>query len=90
MTYRANTRCCWFGGTLKPTNVYLPSGCTITAEAGGPPALFWGDVIHHPVQLIRHDLKFAFDMDGAMASATRVRKVSPIGRFSTAFASRRP
>ncbi|MBO0749274.1 MAG: MBL fold metallo-hydrolase [Porphyrobacter sp.] len=61
------------GVWLEPAFGHSPGCCTISAEAGGPPALFWGDVIHHPVQLIRHDLKFAFDMDGAMASATRVR-----------------
>ena len=58
---------------LEPAFGHSPGCCTINAEAGGPPALFWGDVIHHPVQLIRHDLKFAFDMNGAMASETRVR-----------------
>jgi glyoxylase-like metal-dependent hydrolase (beta-lactamase superfamily II) len=58
---------------LEPAFGHSPGCCTINAEAGGPPALFWGDVIHHPVQLIRHDLKFAFDADGAMASATRKR-----------------
>ncbi|HSQ95044.1 MAG TPA: MBL fold metallo-hydrolase [Croceibacterium sp.] len=58
---------------IEPAFGHSPGCCTISAEAGGPPALFWGDVIHHPVQLIRHDLKFAFDADGAMASATRKR-----------------
>ena len=58
---------------LEPAFGHSPGCCTINAEAGGPPALFWGDVIHHPVQLIRHDLKFAFDADGAMASETRKR-----------------
>jgi len=58
---------------LEPAFGHSPGCCTINAEADGPPALFWGDVIHHPVQLIRHDLAFAFDMDGAMASATRKR-----------------
>jgi glyoxylase-like metal-dependent hydrolase (beta-lactamase superfamily II) len=58
---------------LEPAFGHSPGCCTINAEAGGPPALFWGDVIHHPVQLIRHDLKFAFDADGTMASATRKR-----------------
>jgi glyoxylase-like metal-dependent hydrolase (beta-lactamase superfamily II) len=58
---------------LEPAFGHSPGCCTINAEAGGPPALFWGDVIHHPVQLIRHDLKFAFDADGAQASKTRVR-----------------
>jgi len=31
-------------------------------------------VIHHPVQLIRHDLPFAFDTDGA--AACQVRKAT--------------
>ena len=61
------------GVWLEPAFGHSPGCCTISAEADGPPALFWGDVIHHPVQLIRHDLKFAFDADGAMASATRKR-----------------
>jgi glyoxylase-like metal-dependent hydrolase (beta-lactamase superfamily II) len=61
---------------LEPAFGHSPGCCTINAEAGGPPALFWGDVIHHPVQLIRHDLKFAFDADGAAASATRVRTMN--------------
>ena len=61
------------GVWLEPAFGHSPGCCTIIAEADGPPALFWGDVIHHPVQLIRHDLTFAFDMDGAMASATRKR-----------------
>ena len=59
---------------LSPAFGHSPGCCTIEAQAGGPPALFWGDVIHHPVQLIRHDLKFAFDADGAAAS--RVRKAT--------------
>jgi glyoxylase-like metal-dependent hydrolase (beta-lactamase superfamily II) len=61
------------GVWLEPAFGHSPGCCTITAQADGAPALFWGDVIHHPVQLIRHDLKFAFDADGAMASATRKR-----------------
>ena len=50
---------------------HSPGCCVINAQAEGAPALFWGDVIHHPVQLIRHDLKFAFDADGVAASKTR-------------------
>ena len=49
-----------------------PGCCTINAQADGPPGIFWGDVIHHPVQLIRHDLPFAFDTDGL--AACKVRK----------------
>ncbi|MEO6151877.1 MAG: MBL fold metallo-hydrolase [Croceibacterium sp.] len=59
------------GVWLEPAFGHSPGCFTVTAQADGPPALFWGDVIHHPVQLIRHDLKFAFDADGAAASKTR-------------------
>jgi glyoxylase-like metal-dependent hydrolase (beta-lactamase superfamily II) len=61
------------GVWLEPAFGHSPGCCTISAQAGGAPALFWGDVVHHPVQLIRHDLPFAFDMDAGMASATRQR-----------------
>jgi glyoxylase-like metal-dependent hydrolase (beta-lactamase superfamily II) len=48
-------------------------GCfTVNAQAGGPAAIFWGDVVHHPVQLIRHDLPFAFDADPVAASKVRL------------------
>jgi glyoxylase-like metal-dependent hydrolase (beta-lactamase superfamily II) len=56
---------------MEPAFGHSPGCCMINAQAGGPPALFWGDVIHHPVQLIRHDLPFAFDMDPAVASKVR-------------------
>ena len=59
------------GVWLEPAFGHSPGCCTIQAQAGGAPALFWGDVIHHPVQLIRHDLKFAFDADGEAASKVR-------------------
>lgn len=56
---------------LEPAFGHSPGCCTINAQAEGPPAIFWGDVIHHPVQLIRHDLPFAFDTDPARASVVR-------------------
>ncbi len=59
------------GVWLEPAFGHSPGCCVINAQAEGAPALFWGDVIHHPVQLIRHDLKFAFDADGVAASQTR-------------------
>jgi glyoxylase-like metal-dependent hydrolase (beta-lactamase superfamily II) len=59
------------GVWLEPAYGHSPGCCTINAQAGGPPGMFWGDVIHHPVQLIRHDLPFAFDMDGSAACKTR-------------------
>ncbi len=56
---------------LEPAFGHSPGCCTVNAQAGGPPAIFWGDVIHHPIQLIRHDLPFAFDSDPAQASQVR-------------------
>lgn len=62
------------GVWLEPAFGHSPGCCTINAQADGPPGVFWGDVIHHPVQLIRHDLPFAFDADGA--AACKVRKAT--------------
>jgi glyoxylase-like metal-dependent hydrolase (beta-lactamase superfamily II) len=62
------------GVWLEPAFGHSPGCCTVNAQADGPPGVFWGDVIHHPVQLIRHDLPFAFDTDGA--SACKVRKAT--------------
>ena len=60
------------GVWLEPAFGHSPGCCTVNAQADGPPGVFWGDVIHHPVQLIRHDLPFAFDTDGV--AACKVRK----------------
>jgi len=62
------------GVWLEPAFGHSPGCCTVNAQADGPPGIFWGDVIHHPVQMIRHDLPFAFDADGVAAS--RVRKAT--------------
>lgn len=59
------------GVWVEPAFGHSPGCCTIHAKADGPPALFWGDVVHHPVQLIRHDLPFAFDADAPTASKVR-------------------
>lgn len=64
------------GVWMEPAFGHSPGCCTIHGQAGGEQALFWGDVIHHPVQLIRHDLPFAFDGDPPAASATRQRVIS--------------
>ncbi len=56
---------------LEPAFGHSPGCTTIHARAGGDRALFWGDVVHHPVQLIRHDLPFAFDADAATAKQVR-------------------
>ncbi|MBT2135640.1 MBL fold metallo-hydrolase [Croceibacterium sp. LX-88] len=62
------------GVWLEPAFGHSPGCCIINAQADGAPGAFWGDVIHHPVQLIRHDLPFAFDADGT--TACKVRKAT--------------
>lgn len=61
------------GVWLEPAFGHSPGCCTVHGQAGGAEAIFWGDVIHHPVQMLRFDLPFAFDADAPMASATRQR-----------------
>ena len=61
------------GVWLEPAFGHSPGCCTIHGQADAGEAIFWGDVIHHPVQLLRPDLPFAFDADPAAASVTRQR-----------------
>lgn len=56
---------------LEPAFGHSPGCCTIHAQAGGAEAVFWGDVIHHPVQLIRPELTLMFDDDPQQAARVR-------------------
>lgn len=56
---------------LEPAFGHSPGCCTVHAKAGGAEAIFWGDVIHHPIQLIRPELALAFDDDPVRAVAVR-------------------
>ena len=56
---------------LEPAFGHSPGCCLIHAQAGGAPAVFWGDVIHHPVQLVRPDLQLMFDHDPIKAAQVR-------------------
>lgn len=59
------------GVWLEPAFGHSPGCCTVNAQADGQPAIFWGDVIHHPLQLLRFDLPHAFDTDGVTACKSR-------------------
>jgi len=59
------------GVWLEPAFGHSPGCCIVNAQAGGAPALFWGDVIHHPLQLIRPELGL---LDYDPAAAQRVRR----------------
>ncbi len=58
---------------LEPAFGHSPGSCLVRARAGGEEALFWGDVIHHPVQLVRPDLPLVFDHDPQAAVSVRHR-----------------
>jgi glyoxylase-like metal-dependent hydrolase (beta-lactamase superfamily II) len=63
------------GVWLEPAFGHSPGNFSVLAECGGERAIFWGDVVHHPVQLVRPDLTMSFDADPAMARATRRRTI---------------
>jgi glyoxylase-like metal-dependent hydrolase (beta-lactamase superfamily II) len=64
------------GVWLEPAFGHSPGNFSVLAECGGERAIFWGDVIHHPVQLVRPDLTMSFDTDPEMARQTRQRTIA--------------
>jgi glyoxylase-like metal-dependent hydrolase (beta-lactamase superfamily II) len=58
---------------LEPAFGHSPGNFSVLAQCGGERAIFWGDVVHHPVQLLRPDLTMSFDGDPGMARETRQR-----------------
>ena len=60
---------------LEPAFGHSVGNFSVLAQAGGERAIFWGDVVHHPIQLIRPDLAMAFDSDPEMGRATRLRTI---------------
>ena len=61
---------------LEPAFGHSPGNFSVLAEGGGQRAIFWGDVIHHPVQLIRPELMPSFDGDPEKARQTRLRTLA--------------
>ena len=61
------------GVWLEPAFGHSPGNFSVLAECGGERAIFWGDVVHHPVQLIRPEVMMSFDGDPAAARDTRLR-----------------
>jgi glyoxylase-like metal-dependent hydrolase (beta-lactamase superfamily II) len=61
------------GVWLEPAFGHSPGNFSVLAECGGERAIFWGDVVHHPVQLIRPELTMSPDSDPGMARETRRR-----------------
>jgi len=63
------------GVWLEPAFGHSPGNFSVLAECGGERAIFWGDVVHHPVQLIRPELTMSFDSDPELARETRRRTI---------------
>jgi glyoxylase-like metal-dependent hydrolase (beta-lactamase superfamily II) len=61
------------GVWLEPAFGHSPGNFSVFAQAGGERAIFWGDVIHHPVQLVHPALPMSFDGDPEQARQTRQR-----------------
>ena len=61
---------------LEPAFGHSPGNFSVLAEAGGECALFWGDVVHHPIQMVRPDLTMSFDGDPALAREVRARTLA--------------
>jgi glyoxylase-like metal-dependent hydrolase (beta-lactamase superfamily II) len=61
------------GVWLEPAFGHSPGNFSVLAERGGERAIFWGDVVHHPVQMIRPELMMTFDGVPEMARDTRLR-----------------
>jgi glyoxylase-like metal-dependent hydrolase (beta-lactamase superfamily II) len=58
---------------LQDAAGHSPGSVVVNAQRGGARTMFLGDVVHHPVQLVRPDIPFFADEDRAGACATRQR-----------------
>src|SRR5262249_48164621 len=58
---------------LEDAAGHSPGNLVVNARRGGSRVVFTGDVIHHPVQIVRPDIPFFADENPAQACATRQR-----------------
>lgn len=65
-----------YGLWLEPAFGHSPGNVSVLAECGGERAIFWGDVFHHPIQIVRPDLIMPFDSYPAMARDVRLRTIA--------------
>jgi glyoxylase-like metal-dependent hydrolase (beta-lactamase superfamily II) len=59
------------GLRLDPAPGHTPGSTTITLSSGGETAIFCGDVVHHPLQILNPDWNSIFCEDAAQARASR-------------------
>jgi glyoxylase-like metal-dependent hydrolase (beta-lactamase superfamily II) len=63
---------------LRPTPGHTPGHVSIAIESRGERAIVTGDMMHNPIQLERPDDTARFDMDQAMARATRLKFIDDL------------
>jgi glyoxylase-like metal-dependent hydrolase (beta-lactamase superfamily II) len=61
---------------LEPAFGHSPGNFSVLAAGGGQGAIFWGDVVHHPIQMIRPEVTPSFDGDPEKARETRLRTLA--------------
>jgi len=64
------------GLRLEPAPGHTPGSMTITLESGGERAMFCGDIVHHPLQILNPDWNSIFCEDGVGARASRQRTLA--------------
>jgi len=58
---------------LQDAAGHSPGSVVVNARRGGARTMFLGDVLHHPIQLVRPDIPFFADEDREGACTTRQR-----------------
>jgi glyoxylase-like metal-dependent hydrolase (beta-lactamase superfamily II) len=64
------------GVWLQPAFGHSPGNFSVLAKADGEQAIFWGDVIHHPIQMVRPDVAMIFDDDPQAARDVRLHTLA--------------
>lgn len=71
------------GVWVEPAFGHSPGSCLVRAQSGGAAALFWGDMLHHPVQLARPELSLPFDWKPELAAQVRMEVLADISDSDT-------
>lgn len=74
------------GVTLRATPGHTPGHQTVIVSSGTERAVIMGDILHCPVQLVEPEWSVLFDIDAAMARATREKLLDELEGTDTAVA----
>jgi glyoxylase-like metal-dependent hydrolase (beta-lactamase superfamily II) len=74
------------GVTLRATPGHTPGHQTVIVSSGADRAVIMGDIMHCPVQLVEPEWSVLFDIDAAMARATREKLLDELEGTDTAVA----